>query len=236
MGNYSVNCADGLFCFGKIPFEIKTVVIAEKMRISPGSQDYGILAGMVESALKTGVPRAIYRAAQVSGRMPETILIDGISFRSRLLSANIGETCTVFPYVATCGRELDEWSRQYTDPFFSYVAEAVKESVLASALKFLYCHLMKAYGIVKYSRMAPGSLADWPIEEQKPFFRMMGGVEKETGVILTENYLMIPSKSVSGIIFPSERSFESCMVCHRSGCRGRKAEYDRDLFDRIVKG
>ena len=76
------------------------------------------------------------------------------------------------------------------------------------------------------SFMNPGSLADWPIEEQKPLFRLIGDVEVAIGVKLTKNYLMIPTKSVSGIYFPTEITFYSCQLCPRKACDGRNAPYD----------
>jgi len=41
---------------------------------------------------------------------------------------------------------------------------------------------------------------------------------------------MIPNKSVSGLFFPTEVPFESCMVCRRPHCPGRKAPYDPDFL------
>ena len=74
--------------------------------------------------------------------------------------------------------------------------------------------------------MAPGSLSDWPIEEQGPLFRLLGDVEASIGVRLTRNLLMLPAKSISGFYFPTEVSFYSCQLCPRKRCESRKAKYD----------
>ena len=42
-------------------------------------------------------------------------------------------------------------------------------------------------------------MADWPIEEQQPLFRLLGDTERAVGVRLTDSMLMVPTKSVSGI-------------------------------------
>ena len=47
-----------------------------------------------------------------------------------------------------------------------------------------------------------------------------------------KNLRMKPIKSVSGIWFPTEESFESCRLCPREQCRGRRTPYDKNLFDR----
>ena len=62
--------------------------------------------------------------------------------------------------------------------------------------------------------MNPGSLADWPLREQRPLFGLLGNVRAAIGVTLTPSLLMTPTKSVSGILFPSEETFASCQLCH----------------------
>jgi len=37
---------------------------------------------------------------------------------------------------------------------------------------------------------------------------------------------MVPVKTVSGLLFPSEAGFESCELCSREKCMGRRAAYD----------
>jgi len=42
----------------------------------------------------------------------------------------------------------------------------------------------------------------------------------------------VPVKSVSGIMFPTEMSFESCGLCPREVCPGRRAAYDPGLWEK----
>jgi hypothetical protein len=72
-------------------------------------------------------------------------------------------------------------------------------------------------------------LADWPIEEQAPLFKLLGDVETSIGVQLTDSLLMLPAKSISGIFFPTEISFISCQLCPRKRCESRKAKFDDKL-------
>jgi hypothetical protein len=85
--------------------------------------------------------------------------------------------------------------------------------------------------------MSPGSgdIDVWPIEQQKPLFSLLGDVESLIGVRLTDAMLMIPTMSVSGILYASEADFESCQVCHREGCPRRKAPFDEALW-RATRG
>jgi hypothetical protein len=43
---------------------------------------------------------------------------------------------------------------------------------------------------------------------------------------------MSPTHSVSGIIFPTNDDFQSCLLCPREQCPGRRAAYDRTLYER----
>jgi hypothetical protein len=80
--------------------------------------------------------------------------------------------------------------------------------------------------------MSPGSLGEWPLSQQRPLFASLGDVAGAIGVRLSESLLMVPAKSVSGVCFPTEESFESCQLCPREDCPGRRAPYDETLYDR----
>jgi len=49
------------------------------------------------------------------------------------------------------------------------------------------------------------------------------------GVLLAYAFLMIPVKSVSGVMFTSETGFLSCCVCTQPRCMGRKMGYDPNI-------
>jgi hypothetical protein len=70
------------------------------------------------------------------------------------------------------------------------------------------------------------------LSEQRAVFAALGDVQAAIGVQLSDSMLMIPAKSVSGIRFPTTESFESCQLCPRVDCPGRRAPYDSGLYDR----
>jgi hypothetical protein len=84
--------------------------------------------------------------------------------------------------------------------------------------------------------MSPCSLEDWPITEQAKLFSLFGDTEKAIGVRLTERMLMLPRKSISGILFPSEEEFKACRLCPREKCPSRRAVYDEGLAAEFKKG
>jgi hypothetical protein len=100
------------------------------------------------------------------------------------------------------------------------------------AIDFLKEHLIEYDQPGQVFRLSPGSLSDWPIQEERPLFAILDNTRDLIGVHLTEGLMMVPTKSVSGILFPTEINFVSCQLCPREVCPGRKATYDKDLYDR----
>ena len=78
--------------------------------------------------------------------------------------------------------------------------------------------------------MSPGSLADWQLTQQAALFRILDDLPERIGVRLTDSMLMIPTKSISGVRFALDWDFESCQLCPRQGCPGRRADYDETLY------
>jgi hypothetical protein len=215
-----------------IPFKIHVEQLSKKLRIKDGSAHVGKLQRLVDEAQAIGKPKALYRAAFIESKKEDQVVINGTVLTSRVLRVNLEKVHRVFPYVTTCGLELEEWSRSFDDMLVKYWADVIKETALRTAMEYLQEHLIEHYRLVKASRMSPGSLPDWPLPEQRSLFHLLGNGPGLIGVHLTDSFLMLPIKSVSGIWFPTEESFESCGLCPRENCVGRRAPYDQNLYDR----
>jgi len=220
------------FVLDNVPFQIDTGQLYKNLRIKEGSELVARLNHLVDKAQAIGRPKASYKVAFIESRGDDQIIIDGVMLTSRVLRVNLEKAHRVFPFVATCGIELEEWSVSIDDMLERYWADVIKEMALRAALKHLNEHLVDHFQPGKISRMNPGSLPDWPLPEQQQLFALLGGGPASIGVKLTDSFLMVPIKSVSGIWFPTEESFESCLLCPREKCPGRRAPYDSDLYDR----
>ena len=220
------------FVLDNVPFQIDTGQLYKNLRIKEGSELVARLNHLVDKAQAIGRPKASYRVAFIESRGDDQIIIDGVMLTSRVLRVNLEKAHRVFPYVATCGLELEDWSSTINDMLEKYWADVIKEMALRVAFKHLNEHLIGHFQPGKISRMNPGSLPDWPLPEQQQLFALLGGGPASIGIKLTDSFLMVPIKSVSGIWFPNEESFESCRLCPREKCPGRRAPYDPDLYDR----
>ena len=185
---------------------------------------------LTAEAREVARPRAVYRLAAFDRGGDETVTIDGTPLTSRVLWHHLDEVYRVFPFVATCGRELAVWAASKTDMMERFWADTILDRALECAGEQLSAHLVRRYGLERAGIMTPGSLEDWPIEEQRALFRILGDVEAAIGVRLNENLMMDPLHSVSGIVFPTDLDFEVCSLCPRRDCPKRSAPFEEHLY------
>ncbi len=217
----------------RLPVSFDPLIIMKSLRVREGSQDARDLAQMIEGGLRIANAKALYGSAAIEAREEELVQVDGLWFTSRVLVRNLEETERVFPFVVTCGMELEAWADQYEDILQRYWAEAIKEEVLRSAMGAFYAHLESTFQPGHVSTMSPGSLENWPISEQMQLFQLLGDTDATIGVHLTDSLLMRPTKSVSGMVFERGESFASCDLCPRLDCPIRRTPYDETLFERV---
>ena len=215
-----------------IPFEVDLGALLDRLHLQQGSDDTKELEALVEVIRPVVKPKAIYKVSYIEERGNDNVKIDGVTFTSRALRTNLDKAERVFPFVATCGREIDELNLTSDDFLKQFWLDQVKEIILGLACSFLNDHLDRKYALGKTSSMSPGSgdVTVWPIEQQRVLFSLFGDVKKLIGVELTDSFLMIPNKSVSGIRFPTEIDFRSCQLCHRKNCPSRSAPFDEILW------
>lgn len=214
-----------------IPGRIDIEELGKKLHIAKGSHYAERIEAMVAEAQLLAKPKAIYKNACIEEKGDRFVVIDGIKFSSHILRVNMEEAFQAVPFVVTCGAELENWSKQFEDYLESFYADAVMEMVLRTALSEFQLHVDQQYGLGHAVNMNPGSLADWPIKEQKPLFELLGNVQDLVGVRLLDSFLMAPIKTLSGIRFSKEGTFENCQLCNRDKCPGRKAAYDQELYE-----
>ena len=215
-----------------LPFQLELASLKQTLHVRPGGQAEQELHRLVDIAQSIAQPKAIYKLAFIDAKEDQAVLLDGIRFTSRVLRVNLDTAQRVFAYVATSGRELEAWADAQEDSLARFWADSINQAVLGAALKSFREHLTAQFAVNQLSGMNPGSLADWPLREQRPLFSLLGDVQAAIGVSLTPSLLMTPTKSVSGILFPSEETFASCQLCPREACPNRRAAYDPALFGR----
>ena len=213
-----------------VNLELETVLKKLRMRNKGESVEKSVQE-VIDLARPVAKPKAVYEVAYVENKNGDSLDIGGVRFNSHVLRVNLDKVERVFPYVVTCGRELEEIEFPSHEFIKSYYLDQIKEVILTLARTYLEDYLKRKYALGKISRMSPGagSLNDWPITQQRELFSIFGNVEDLIGVTLTDKCLMFPIKSTSGIYFPTEVTFVSCQLCPREKCIGRKATYSLEM-------
>ena len=208
-----------------IPLDIPYGEVRRQLHMKKDER-WDAVKDLVQSAQPIIKPRALYRVCFIDEKKRPTIIIQGIRFTSKILVKNLMDMERVFPYVVTMGKEFGEYLDAEDDMLKKFYLDVIANVTLTTARRFLEKHLQNRYGLSGMSFMSPGSLADWPVDQQRPLFALFGNGETPIGVSLNDSCLMLPAKSVSGIYFPTEVHFSNCQLCDRDKCPGRKAAYD----------
>lgn len=222
----------------QIPFLLELDRLMREAHVTPGTEDADDFRALVELARRVGKPKAAYAVSFVEHREGDAVQIGGVTFTSRVLSRHLNSVERVFPLLATCGLEMDAAFPERGDVLKAYWWDLIKAELLSAADTALEAHLRHTYRLDKTAVMRPGSgdVAVWPIEQQQGVFALLGEASKKIGVTLTGSFLMLPNKTASGLLFPTEKDFRECEVCHRENCPSRQAPFDKQLWGELGFG
>jgi hypothetical protein len=107
----------------------------------------------------------------------------------------------------------------------AFVADAIGSLTVEKAMNKIQAQLeleMQTEGLQTGNRYSPG-YCDWPVSGQRELFDQMG--ELPIAVSLTESCLMLPMKSVSGVIgvgIQIRKRPYACQICKNRDCTYRK--------------
>ena len=97
---------------------------------------------LIEQARAIGRPKAILRPCAVTAGSAGEVVINGVSVISDLVYEKLHTLDSVVAYVCTCGRELDEWARQYAaDPINEFITSSIMKHALGYAVRGLHAYI-----------------------------------------------------------------------------------------------
>ena len=190
---------------------------------------HGLIDDIIEvyqSALEVAKPVAVFAPFPIDDR-DGAIWLNGVKLDEPFVHIMLSGSSVVVPYVASCGKEIDAWSKAYDgDCFEQFVADTIKQLCLEVVCKRLFGEVREKHFSTGFiSTINPGSICEWPTSSQPLLFDIIGNVTDDIGVVLSDSCLMIPSKSWSGIMFRTDQEFHNCQLCPKLDCPNRKAPY-----------
>jgi hypothetical protein len=160
-----------------------------------------------------------------------SVCIEGsIIFESQVIAQLLAQCHKVAVFLATIGKHLEETACQLAEEGLivqSAVLDAIGSDAVESVADFVRGRIGEVandQGFVISQRFSPG-YCDWDVGQQEAVFQAVAN--SSTGIRLTERCLMIPQKSISGIIGigPPDGSmvnYNPCQTCNKYDCQGRR--------------
>lgn len=160
-----------------------------------------------------------------------TVYIEGfIAFESKVLARLLKKCEQVGIFALTIGSHLEEMSDYLAKNNLvlqATVLDAIGSAAAEQLAEYVENMLRRSAafnGLVISRRFSPG-YCDWDVTQQEMVFEALQ--EETADIRLTEEYLMIPRKSISGIIGIGSSDFgidtyNPCRSCRTKDCPGRR--------------
>jgi len=156
------------------------------------------------------------------------VIEDSITFESEVIAWLLEQCEKVAVFTMTIGNRLEGMVCYLAESELilqAAVLDAIGSGIaekLADFVQERIGEIARAQGLTISRRFSPG-YCDWDVSQQKMVFRAMRG--DTAGISLTAGCLMLPRKSISGIIGIGNSNVENynpCITCDKYDCTGRR--------------
>ena len=214
-----------------VPVEVRADDVLQTLKI--GAQKQQQAKSIIEKGLGLVNPRAVYVFEKVKSVEEKRILLDsGHYVKGIILSSMLEKGQAVALFVATIGKNLErEASTQgKTSILNAWILEQTGDYALRKTSAYVKARVEEALG-AKVSGFSPGTGTGklFGIDQQKAIFEVLEPQET-VGVTLSPSFLMVPRKSVSGILAATRREYDACQYCPRERCMNRRKPFSGEYF------
>ena len=153
---------------------------------------------------------------------------NSITLESKVIARLLEQCERVAIFILTIGNHLEEMVAYLAENGLvlqATVLDAIGSGAaeqLAVSVEDMIREIAHVKGLNISRRFSPG-YCDWDVAQQDMIFQALNG--NPAGVNLTDEYLMLPNKSISGIIGIGNSNIENynpCKVCLKQDCPGRR--------------
>ena len=159
-----------------------------------------------------------------------SLIEDSIIFKSQVIAQLLEDCYQVAIFLVTVGKYLEDTTAQLAKDGLilqATVLDAIGSGAVEKVADFVQDEIKEiaeAQGLVTSQRFSPG-YCDWNIGQQRMLFYALTG--NTLGIRLTGECLMIPQKSISGIIgigpsIDNVENYNPCKTCTKQDCPGRR--------------
>ena len=198
---------------------------------TPSARIESLINEYIENTCHLIEPSYSYVVRGVSLVQGSRIVIEGsVTFQSEVIARLLEQCEKVAVFLVTIGNRLEEMVCHLAEDGLvlqAAVLDAIGSSVVETVADFVQDRIgevASAQGLCISQRFSPG-YCDWDIGDQNMVFRAMNG--DYAGIRLTKECLMLPQKSVSGIIgigpCNEVENYNPCKTCdNHDNCPWRR--------------
>jgi len=187
-----------------------------------------LLDACIKAVTEQCTPRCVYRVFETDPADRGSLKNAGISFEGTDIRRLLAESDRCAVFAATLGLSYERLHRAWElrDAAGGVIMDACGSAAIERVCDLMEEKILSAEGGYLTDRFSPG-YGDMPLTEQKKLFALTAA-EKYAGITLTDSCMMIPQKSVTGIIGfakePQKKRFRGCAYCNMfENCAYRKA-------------
>lgn len=142
----------------------------------------------------------------------------------KIVTSLLKKSCAVLLFSCTCGHEVEKLSKEFMKnghALEGFIVDLIGSELAESVAEYLHNYIEKnlsGIGLGVTNRFSPG-YCNWPVSDQQQLFSLLKG--NTSGIELTPSSLMLPVKSVSGIIgigTDVKRADYKCRICNDESC------------------
>jgi len=190
-----------------LPIEVPRPLVLLRLGYRHAGQVPEKTSRLLDEVISQGKPMLAPRA--VSGtfdvtREGEVYVVGGaLRSQSRSLAERLDGCSRAALFAATIGPALEDWTRTLNDAgelTRALLADAYGSSAaiaLGTSIEIAVAAEFRALGLTPTKRYAPG-YGDFELEAQAPLIALVDAAR--IGIELTPEHLMLPGKSISGVI------------------------------------
>ncbi len=154
-------------------------------------------------------------------------IFDHVFKTDKLIASRLKKIDGAALFTTSVGTEFDRWSREFFntgDPISGYIADLIGSEYAEAAANWIedrIIEIAKTDNLNCSNRYSPG-YCGWSVGEQHILFSMLP--KEFCGITLTNSALMLPIKSVSGIIGVGAKMIKKdyqCKICTLDNCYKR---------------
>ena len=197
----------------------------------PATRITSLVSEYIENVHQLIEPAYSYVIKDIESVRGSSIIIEGsIVFKSEIIARLLEQCEKVAVFALTIGSHLEETIRHLAEDGLILQA-AVLDGIgsdaaerMADLVQNKIGRVTRDHGFCMSQRFSPG-YCDWDVSQQAEVFQALGS--DSAGIHLSREYLMLPKKSVSGIIgigssSSSVDNYIPCKICDEQGCMWRR--------------